>query len=264
MVCQIIGTSYLVERDGRTPVVWLGRETCYWQEGGYEGALNAWEYWFERVGPYSVEDLGLTEAQAAMLTVAQLRKRLPDVPVDDEYRWEAVGAAGVPRTTLPTQFMRMLDLAPRYVRLKPTVLARADALWDALAGGRRCVGLHYRGTNKFVEATPLPFEAYWRAADAELAADPGTRLLVATDAAAFWNEAQRRYGGAAAAQPGVARSDGPQGTYLYTGPRVTEQGLLDTVLLSRCDRIYHGVSNVYAGAAVLNPELERVNLADCW
>ncbi len=158
-------------------------------------------------------------------------------------------------------FARAAELVRKYIRIRPCVRARVES-WHAEAiGARRALGVHYRGTDKQLEA---PRSSYATVLDhvlvklAELRAEV---LFVATDERGFLLCARERLAGRVeVVQRSRLLSDGGQAA-LHRQPRlngyqVVEEALIDCLLLARCEFVVKTPSFLSGWAKIFRPELE--------
>jgi hypothetical protein len=257
MFFQVLGHLRLAETQGLRPVVYFNQQVCYWSESGYNGSRNAWEYFFLPVAGLSMEQVYPDTAALENLDTAALRDRLADrAVVRDDYLAEEIGFEG-------RLDARQRDLAAalveRHVRIRPEILALAEGYLQRTLQGRTAIGVHYRGTDKVVEAIPPSFEQYRQAIDAELARTPDASIFAATDCARFLERLQWLYGERVVNTLAHRSSDGQPVHFGSTAS--AQEVLVDVLLLSRTRHLIHGVSNVSAAALVFNRSLPHTDLA---
>jgi hypothetical protein len=247
MFFQVIGLIRYAERCGLEPIVYFNAATCWWCEGGYHGSRNAWEYFFEPVGSVSAADLFDGRLHAFERASARdLQAALPGEIVMSDYLLDCVGHYD----HTEAQRQEYAAIVDRRIRVRPEVRAKLDgALVDALAQGATAV--HYRGTDKVRESPRQSVHEYYAAIQHRV--DPGDRLFVATDDAAFLGWMTGTYGdrvlhtAAQRAHDGVPLHLGP-----HRGARQAEECLLDVLLMARCRHLVHGNSSVTNGVLVFN------------
>lgn len=161
---------------------------------------------------------------------------------------------------------RFHEVYRRHVRVRPQVLETVDAFHANRIGDRHCVGLHIRSPGHAYETAegrvPSP-ERYLAEAlrrdrdgrsvfflasdDAEVVAvlegELGDRLIVRGDV--------KRIEFAETGLAGPHEADD-------AGLRDAADVLIDALLLSRCDVLVHGVSNVATAVGYIAPDLEMV------
>ena len=250
MFFQVIGLLRYAERHGLEPVVYFNAATCWWSADGYDGSRNAWEYFFEPVGPVSPADLfGDRLPALEHASTRDLQAALPGDVVSSDYILECVGHYDHSEA----QRREYAAIVERRIRVKPQIRARLDgALMDTLAHGATAV--HYRGTDKSRESPRQSVHEYYAALQHRV--DPSHAFFVATDDAAFLGWMTGTYGdrvlssGARRSHDGSPLHLGPHG-----GPAQAEECLLDVLLMAQCRHLVHGNSSVTNGVLVFNPAM---------
>ena len=159
------------------------------------------------------------------------------------------------------------DLVRRYIGVKSTVLDQVDAFVDAHLKGKRTLGLHYRGTDKRVEAPRIPYSQILDRVDRFLEEnDDYDALFVASDESEFvhhvesafkstipvlyHNDHERSHGT-------IGVHQAPSGNRFRRG----EEALLNCLLLSRCSALIKTPSNLSGWSKLFNPALQVTMLA---
>lgn len=247
MFFEIIGLIRYAERHDLEPVVYFNDATCWWSQDGYNGSRNAWEYFFEPIGPVSaMELLGTKNGSLEHASVEQLQAALPDDIVMSDYILDHVGHYD----HTEAQREEYASIVERRIRVKSQVLAKLDpTLVETLTMGATAV--HYRGTDKFRESPRQSVHEYYDALQHRV--DPSHKLFVATDDALFLGWMIGTYGDrvlctqAARSHDQIALHVGP-----HRGPQQAEECLLDVLLMAKCQHLVHGNSSVTNGALVCN------------
>lgn len=256
IVFQVLALARAAERAGTMAVVYLGREVCFWNEGGYNGSRNAWEYFFEPIFPLTLADIGLSIAELEQPRTSHLQEKLnARATPTNVYLWDEIGAFGLPNYTTPEQLNYLVDAGCRYLRVRPLLHARADA-FSARHFQGHVIGVHYRGTDKSTETPLLRPELYEQTLD-QLPRE--SQIFIATDSAPFLTRMQHRYGARVIATD-ATRSMDHHPVHVRGGAVAAEQGLLDALLLSRCSLLIHGPSNLPGGSVIFNPSILRIDL----
>ena len=158
---------------------------------------------------------------------------------------------------------RNAALVAAWVRVKPSIRAQADAEWRRITRGATAViGVHLRGTDKFV-MPKVPPERYYALIDAFLSSHgAGAKLLLATDDAGYQRAVIERYGAHRVAQlhdGKVRRAEGQAAIWReHSADAAHAKGLevlLDTLLLSKCDFLLKAASAVSEFALYFAPRL---------
>jgi hypothetical protein len=152
------------------------------------------------------------------------------------------------------------------IRVKDHVLAEVNQFWDRHLAGERVIGLHYRSTDKPAGLAKrnrpmLPgIEEYL---DRALAA-PGSadaKFFLATEDELAVERARERLGNRLVSIDATrSRNDVPP-HFAVGGPRVGQEALVDCLLLSRCDYLVHGKSNLSGAAMLFNPRLAHIDVS---
>jgi hypothetical protein len=257
MFFQVLGLLRWAEQAGYVPIVYLNRETCYWNEAGVNGARNAWEYFFLPVSKLEMKHLVADPSVLEGLDSGALWHALGGrAMVLTDYLGEGVGFGG---QLDARQRGIAADLVERHVHIRPEIVSRIDAHFRRDLQGHFVVGVHYRGTDKAMEFDPVPFDRYRRELDRHIAASPELRILAATDCARFLAALQAVYG-ARVVSTASQRSQDANPVHL-TSPTSAEEVLVDAGLLARSHHLIHGTSNVSAAVLVFNRRLAHTDLS---
>jgi hypothetical protein len=256
MFFHVLGLLRQAEALDLVPIVYFNRLVCYWSESGFEGKRNAWDYFFLPVSPLSLEQLGFDLHQLENLDVGALRSVVGNsAVVSDDYLAEDIGYGG---KVDHRQRMICADLVDRYVRIQPQLSARIEEFHHQHLAGRFVIGVHYRGTDKIVEAAPAPYESYQRSLDLQITFIPSARIFVATDCKLFLDWLEHRYGDRVMCIKAIRSHDGKP---VHFGcPQSGAEAVVDVVLLSRTHHFIHGESNVSAAVLVFNRDLPHTDL----
>jgi tetratricopeptide (TPR) repeat protein len=276
-VDHVLGMCLLAEITGRTPVVWWGAQSRFRPQG----AGNAWERFFAPVSPARLADC---EAPGLRVFPDKWRGRALSAEIPN--RWSGDGSrqvglhfldrdedvvvsdfhagvkvllpwlpashalAGKP---LPDAYRQ---LARRYLRPQPAIVAEADRFAVAHFGGRSVVGVHLRGSDKVQEVNGLEalLASYAPLVDARLDGRPDARLFLLTDDSRVRAAYQRRYG-TRLVSTSCTRTDSTVGVHFlpHDAPdRIGVEVMVDTLLAARCSEfIGLGYSNVSLFASYL-------------
>ena len=249
---QVIGLIRYAERQGLEPVVYFNDATCWWSQDGYNGSRNAWEYFFEPIGRVSaMELLGPKNSSLEHSSMQQLQAALPGDIVMSDYILDHVGYYD----HTEAQRAEYASIVERRIRVKSQVLRKLDlTLVETLTRGATAV--HYRGTDKFCESARQSVHEYYDALEHRV--DSSHKLFVATDDAPFLKWMIGTYGDRVLYTP-AARSDGQIALHLgpNRGPQQAEEGLLDVLLMAKCQHLVHGNSSVTNGVLVFNPMMSH-------
>lgn len=196
-----------------------------------------------------------------------------------QYHFEPIAAASAPGTVeraldtvLEEWFFargeqlargRAFELIDRHVRARPHIRERVEAYARAHFAGFQLIGIHYRGTDKWVEARRVPYEEVCTAVRAALGGmDPERwRLFAASDEQAFVDCMEKAFPGRVLSWP-TRRA--PEGNHLDSvaidfrmedNYRKGADAVIDCLLLSRCDRLIRTISSLGLCAGYFNPAM---------
>ena len=168
------------EKNRVTPIVYWDDNCCYYDPAGYNGVKkNAWEYYFEPISTASYKDsdpqwpgfFGLDGKGISLL------KDLGE------------------KSSSKKQRLQAHDLVKKYIRVKPAVLEKVEKFHNKHMAGKKTIGLHIRGTDKFTEVKPVPMEAFVAAAHELAQRYTDCQFLIATDEVALLEEAKQKLNG---------------------------------------------------------------------
>ena len=146
--------------------------------------------------------------------------------------------------------------------------------------GRKVIGVHYRGADTLYPVVLRPprdfrkasVEEYFNAIDKQLQ-NGFEAIFLATDDEEVFKKFKARYGDALFSYSTIRSS--PQGAVYDWGLSRTaiplirtdkrllcEEGIIDCILLSRCDYLIHGQSNLSCCARYFSPDLPAKNLEE--
>ena len=260
------------ERDSLIPIVDFTSHDllCYDERYG----SNVWEYFFEPVSEYTLEDVGkedkvktassmampqnlhyyLGKASEVKTYVSKFRKRkLPKF--DKQYRAQFAG------------------LIKKYIRLKDSLEQEIQQIVNESMGDNKTIALFVRGSSKTwnkIDGKMTPLEYYLKRAEYHLSARNASRIYLICDNweampyfekafgdQMFYNRTFMRYPyyqhGADLPwdEPGFGPTDEQQkGT-------LCKQNLIETVLMSKCDFLIHAESNMAISALMFNDKMDH-------
>ncbi|MBY0497761.1 MAG: hypothetical protein K2Y23_26430 [Cyanobacteria bacterium] len=219
----------------RHPSLYAGMRVDFHTHGLYYDCArgpNWWEYYFEPIA--------LGECRAAALAV-------PD--------WQHDAFAERVELAMPRR--TAAGLVRRHMRPAAVIRQRVDAVWRSIADGTTVIGVHYRGTDKWEGARPVPYDTVIREVErvAQQLGD-GWRVFLATDEQScvtrFSAALERRL-----VRLEIERSG--DGTPLHTRPRQGaqhgEDAITDCLLLTRCHHLVRTDSDPGLFATFFNPDL---------
>lgn len=158
---------------------------------------------------------------------------------------------------------RAFELIRRHVRLLPFLREQVDSLVRDKFEGCFVVGVHYRGTDKFLDAPRVPYSTAAEAVSNAMlpAGRVPSKVYVATDEQGFLDYMRERFPDRVVCLAMHRSVDGTpidviQGDNWNKG----RDAVLDCLLLSRCDVLVRTASNLSLCAGFFNPRLPVVLL----
>jgi hypothetical protein len=155
-------------------------------------------------------------------------------------------------------------LFTRFIRVRPFITERVEALHRARMKGRFCVGVHYRNplhASELLRPMPPP-EAFIAQVRKLLPFWRRSVIVLASDFEPAVTAFRAAFGDRLVLQPAVARASAltDQMHHGVAPPDLAlgEQVLVDCLLLARCHVLLHVTSNVATAAGYINPALEMV------
>lgn len=157
-------------------------------------------------------------------------------------------------------------LLSKYVKLKPHIQAKVQEFTSRHFNGFPVIGIHYRGTDKSIEAPRSEFEHIVEyvqgitqaliSMDSDLMADQ-VQIFIATDEDAFLEFMKIQYGARVIYLEQVIRSDSmhPVHKLAGNGYKKGEDALLDCLLLSQCNWLIKTSSNLSLFSTYFNPDM---------
>jgi len=150
------------------------------------------------------------------------------------------------------------------IRIKKYIMEKADQFYNRQLRGEKCLGVHYRGGEdalKYISANPYnikyPLSGYFEKVD-NLLSNGFTKIFLATDDPKALEEFNRRYGNKVVSYS-THQNDVVRGIRHITAQDrriLGEEVLIDCLLLSRCDYLLHGASNIPVTAKFISPTLQ--------
>jgi hypothetical protein len=147
-----------------------------------------------------------------------------------------------------------------HYRLASHIEEEVDAICAALDIGATTLGVHFRGTDKVLEAIPVSWSSFCRDVDAMLVSHPHfTNLFVSSDESAFLDYFTAwpwRKPVSVAPAKLLARGMTPVHFSGYPGLEIGREALVSSLLLSRCAALIKTPSYLSAWSKIFNPRLD--------
>jgi hypothetical protein len=155
---------------------------------------------------------------------------------------------------------RANGLLRRYLRVRPSIQRYVDDFAAKHFTAGATLGAHYRGTDKSMEATPVPWESFAAEVERHAARSCLKIIFVASDDPGFSVWMAQRFAGRfqVVAHDDQERGDGSLPIHRApTGDRQLKgfEALVNCLLLSRCDALIRSASFLSGWSSVFNPAL---------
>ena len=236
------------------------------------GVLSGWEQYFGRlavgVGSLGGGDTGGGDNGRGSYKLVDSRV----LELDCAAAWENFHSApciycGSQKKALPARTLRAEQMK-KWVHIRPAVSALADQVWTkataGMAAGVPILGVHLRGTDKFLKQKVEP-EQYYPFVDGWFKKHPTSRVFVATDDSTYLAKFVARYGPALVVGQGdVIRGSSENGgpnPHQTTSTSTSEafkkgcQVLVDSICLSKASFLVKSASAVSEFAIYWNMDL---------
>ena len=155
------------------------------------------------------------------------------------------------------------ELIQKYIVLKPHIKKKIDDFYEAYFRDTYIIGIHYRGTDKCLEADIVPYKnVYERLQPIVKEHNNNYTIFVATDDSYFLAYMHAHFPGHVVAHDAI-RSDEGAGVHFVEknfNYKKGEDAIIDCVLLSKCDLLLKMSSNLSICAIKFNPNIPVIEL----
>ena len=285
---QVLGELHYCKQHGVIPVVFFGSNWVYWQHGGYNKAINGWEYYFKPVSGARISELtGKDEAYLENCNIFDFdnERIIPNNNPKHHYDLSRQGHIKLPSTVtvvnkwpdfhlgtgifLEKNRIAASELIAEYITVHPDIQSRAGDYHARYIAGKSVAGVHIRGTEhrKEIEewhGLKLAAESEYRNhIDSYLEGNSEARLFIATDTESNLEYFLKRYGDRCLYYGSRRSSSGNSPHMEFGGAQVGEEMLIDALLLAKTDYLIHGISNVAFAVLCFNPWLPHLDVYHC-
>lgn len=234
---QILGQLYIYE--SKKPVEIDGLLVNCGTFGLYYDAdygPNWWNYYFEPLCLGNVE-------------------RADETPLSKEHYFQAF------KKRRELTRVQAAELVKKYIHVKELIHAKVQLFATRYFKGLFTIGIHYRGTDKQLEAPRVCYKQVFDLIEEHLPSDREWQLFVATDESCFLEAIQNQFPGRVIFCD-AERSKGDIGVHFLKGGgyKKGEEALIDALLLSKCDILIRTSSNLSLWSTYFNPHLQTVLL----
>jgi len=248
------------ERHGKTPVVYWGQEgwvpsraplqTCeapYYQQEGYNGSTNVWEYYFEPV------------SHEKYIPGDQI---ICGYCVPDEDLVPMGHTETIPVLVNRERRKKIKQYLDKYVKVKSSVMQKANIFYETHIKGRKTIAIHLRGTDKIREMARAKTEDICQVANEYAAKHPGCQFFVCTDELSLLTMAQELLHGKVVTYDACRSVNGKplhlDHSHNQSPAKIGEDVIIEVLLMSRCSLFIHEWNNVAIGVMYFNPSLDTV------
>lgn len=239
----VINKLDMCEKNNLTPVIYWDSKSCYYQKDGFNGSYNVWEYFFEPSSHLHYVDGDSIDRQTSLAKPFLIN----------------------PGNCMPNQAerLRAYELITKYMPLKPFVKETITEFRQKHMSNDFIIGLHLRGTDKIQEVRPVNPQKIFDAANSfAISCKRPVKFFVASDEQRLIDLAQTALNGKVINYPSERSIDGnPIHLTKRHEPAIAALDVLvETILLSSCDIVFHTISNVAKGILMFNPYLKNICL----
>jgi hypothetical protein len=262
---QVIAQIKACDLAGVKPFVYFNNRCLYWQDDGYFGENNAWEYYFKPISDIKLSEIvqvpdnllenmtsdeiaSKVDADCVLVSNAYLEYLIPEVICSKKKSEE------------------IHSIIKNNICINSRIEKKINEFHKDNFEGHHVLGVHLRGIERyedlhFMGYGHLSIEYYFKQIDLYLKHQPDAIIFAASDSNKLLDKVKERYG-SRVIQTNAFRSANEFGKIHLTRGKASlgEEVLIDSVLLSKCNYLIHGISNVSSAAVYFNPEIGHENV----
>jgi hypothetical protein len=158
----------------------------------------------------------------------------------------------------------VFELIQKYIKIKPHLLQKIDSFVEREFTAPLMFGVHYRGTDKSIEAARVSYQQVLDTVYREIQrySSQDYKMFVATDEHAFLEYMQQQFPHRICYQQAMRSVDNKPLHLSENHPyRQGEEALIDCLLLSRCDCLIRTSSNLSLWSSFFNPNMPVIPLS---
>ncbi len=236
---SLLDRMIFAELLNMTPVVVWKDKFLYYENGGVDGTINAYEYFFNQPAGYREEDI-----QKARLVTYSKSLQAP---------W--IEKAFEKGPDLSEQYKNRLAQAYRkYISFNQKTEEKLQEAYQQLIQGKKTIGVHYRGTdfkaNYDGHPVNVKVEQDFEAINEAMENNHFEQIFLATDDAPALAAFKKEYGEKVVCFSDVVRGDTNKSVAFSESNRschhykLAFEVLRDMYILSQCDGLIAGISQV--------------------
>jgi hypothetical protein len=168
-------------------------------------------------------------------------------------------------TELHTTREEAFRLIKKYIHIKPHIKEKVNSFQKNYFGDHFVIGVHYRGTDKILEAPIVPYKLVYKEIKKILKKFKKSDFLlfVATDEQLFLDDITRRFPNRVCYNEDAIHSKNGRPVHLdgsHNKYKVGEDAIIDSLLLSKCDILLRTSSNLSLWSTFFNPYISTIEL----
>lgn len=151
----------------------------------------------------------------------------------------------------------------KYIAIRPEIMQEVDAYVETNFKGHSVIGVHYRGTDKIIEAPQLAYDNAIKAINQQIQhlGHSNYKIFIATDEEQFLAYAQTAFPGKVLAKENYRATDNKPLHYATKDPAGQgKQAMIDALLLSKTDLLLRTSSNLSLWSTYFNPIIPVIEL----
>jgi hypothetical protein len=159
---------------------------------------------------------------------------------------------------------RIAELAKKYYNFKPNITKEVDSFVANNFKDKFVIGLHYRGTDQYMESPRTPYEKASDAVDKYIKVNQTKDyvIFVATDEMGFIKYMQLKYPDKVVCQDCFRSTNINPVHYINDGRyKQGKEACIDCLLLSKCNVLFRTNSNLSFWSTFFNPEMPVIALS---
>jgi hypothetical protein len=221
---------------------------------------NAWDYYFEPLGGYKLEDIKKNDCEAIRASWDSLQIEIRPIRVHSR------------TLTIRQTYNHYIN---RYIRIKPSVPKKVNTFYEKNMKWPNILGIHMRRTDHYIDHHLIPYgrypisdEKFIENIDKYVNKYPHCKIFIATDSQESFDNIKASYGDRVISWDSIRSKDKTSihgggydnGMGSVSNYKKGEDALIDCLLLSRCDFLIRNTSDLSVAALHFNPNLKQLNL----
>jgi len=160
---------------------------------------------------------------------------------------------------------QVFEMIQKYIKIREPILNKVDQFVSEHFLGHHIISLHYRGTDKSIEAPRVAFDEVKESVETYIHENQleNYKIFVATDEQKFLDQMELAFPGRVIAYDSIRSLDGKpihRGRWIKNSYQLGEDALIDSLLLSRGDYLIRTSSNLSLWSTYFNPSIPVLEL----